>query len=153
MADHLGRIGRDREQPGSLLGHAHAKLDRLSRSRKDVLHIMERIGNVGAGGRSIIENIETTTPAGRMMMQMIGASAEFERTVIRERTVLARRKELAVEVRSVAELIPLVGREIRMGRKYRMRDTSPGGALLTEGAPSVARPSRRGGAPPVVIHG
>ena len=35
------------------------KLDRLSRSLKDVLHIMERIGNAGAGFRSITENIDT----------------------------------------------------------------------------------------------
>ena len=62
------------------------KLDRLSRSLKDVLHIMERIGDVGAGFRSITEAIDTTTPAGRMMMQMVGAFAEFERAMIRERT-------------------------------------------------------------------
>jgi hypothetical protein len=46
------------------------KLDRLSRSLKDVLHIMERIGDASAGFRSITEAIDTTTPAGRMMMQM-----------------------------------------------------------------------------------
>jgi DNA invertase Pin-like site-specific DNA recombinase len=62
------------------------KLDRLSRLLKDVLHIMERIGDAGAGFRSITENIDTTTPAGRMMMQMVGAFAEFERAMIRERT-------------------------------------------------------------------
>ena len=62
------------------------KLDRLSRSLKDVLHIMERIGNASAGFRSLTENIDTTTPAGRMMMQMVGAFAEFERAMIRERT-------------------------------------------------------------------
>ena len=62
------------------------KLDRLSRSLKDVLHIMERIGEAGAGFRSITENIDTTTPAGRMMMQMVGCFAEFERAMIRERT-------------------------------------------------------------------
>src|ERR1700722_18819675 len=62
------------------------KLDRLSRSLKDVLHIMERIANAGAGFRSLTENIDTTTPAGRMMMQMVGAFAEFERAMIRERT-------------------------------------------------------------------
>jgi len=39
------------------------KLDRLSRSLKDVLHIMERIGETGAGFRSITEAIDTTTPA------------------------------------------------------------------------------------------
>ena len=62
------------------------KLDRLSRSLKDVLHIMERIARAGAGFQSITENIDTTTPAGRMMMQMIGSFAEFERAMIRERT-------------------------------------------------------------------
>jgi Resolvase, N terminal domain len=62
------------------------KLDRLSRSLKDVVHIMERIAKAGAGFRSITENIDTTTPAGRMMMQLVGAFAEFERAMIRERT-------------------------------------------------------------------
>ena len=62
------------------------KLDRLSRSLKDVLHIMERIAEAGAGFRSITENIDTTTAAGRMMMQMVGSFAEFERAMIRERT-------------------------------------------------------------------
>ena len=62
------------------------KLDRLSRSLKDLLHIMERIGEAGAGFRSLTESIDTTTPAGRMMMQMVGSFAEFERAMIRERT-------------------------------------------------------------------
>ena len=62
------------------------KLDRLSRSLKDVLHIMERIAEDGAGFRSVTENIDTTTSAGRMMMQMVGSFAEFERAMIRERT-------------------------------------------------------------------
>jgi DNA invertase Pin-like site-specific DNA recombinase len=62
------------------------KLDRLSRSLKDVLHIMDRIADAGAGFRSVTENIDTTTPAGRMMMQMVGSFAEFERAMIRERT-------------------------------------------------------------------
>jgi DNA invertase Pin-like site-specific DNA recombinase len=62
------------------------KLDRLSRSPNDVLHIMERISDAGAGFRSITENIDTTTPAGRLVMQMVGSLAEFERAMIRERT-------------------------------------------------------------------
>ena len=62
------------------------KLDRLSRSLKDLLHIMERIEAAGAGFRSLTESIDTTTPAGRMMMQMVGSFAEFERAIIRERT-------------------------------------------------------------------
>lgn len=63
------------------------KLDRLSRSLKDVLHLMDRIANAGAGFRSLTEAIDTTTAAGRMMMQMVGAFAEFERAMIRERTM------------------------------------------------------------------
>ena len=62
------------------------KLDRLSRSLKDLLHIMERIGSAGAGLRSLTEAIDTTTAAGRMMMQIVGSFAEFERAMIRERT-------------------------------------------------------------------
>lgn len=62
------------------------KLDRLSRSLKDLLVIMEKIEQVGAGFKSLTEAIDTTTPAGRMMMQMVGSFAEFEREMIRERT-------------------------------------------------------------------
>jgi DNA invertase Pin-like site-specific DNA recombinase len=62
------------------------KLDRLSRSLKDLLTIMEKIEASGAGFRSLTEAVDTTTPAGRMMMQMVGSFAEFERSMIRERT-------------------------------------------------------------------
>ena len=62
------------------------KLDRLGRSLKDLLLLLERVHTAGAGFRSLTEAIDTTTPAGRMMMQMLGAFAEFEREMIRERT-------------------------------------------------------------------
>jgi DNA invertase Pin-like site-specific DNA recombinase len=62
------------------------KLDRLSRSLKDLLHIMDRIAQAEAGFRSLTEAIDTTTPAGRMLLQMVGSFAEFERAMIRERT-------------------------------------------------------------------
>ena len=62
------------------------KLDRLSRSLRDVLTIMERLGEAKAGFRSLTDAIDTTTPAGRMMMQMVGAFAEFERAMLKERT-------------------------------------------------------------------
>lgn len=99
------------------------KLDRLSRSLKDVLHIMERVAEAGAGFRSLTENIDTTTPSGRMMMQMIGSFAEFERAMIRERTsaglaaaraegrVGGRRKKLdAAKRREIAESV-ITGRK------------------------------------------
>ena len=62
------------------------KLDRLSRSLKDLLHLLDRMQDMGSGFRSLTENVDTTSPAGRMMMQMIGSFAEFERAMIRERT-------------------------------------------------------------------
>jgi DNA invertase Pin-like site-specific DNA recombinase len=62
------------------------KLDRLSRSLRDVLVIMEELAEAKAGFRSLTEAIDTTTPAGRMMMQMVGAFAEFERAMLKERT-------------------------------------------------------------------
>lgn len=72
------------------------KLDRLSRSLKDVLTLMEKIEQAGAGFMSLTEAIDTTSPAGRMMMQIVGSFAEFERAMLRERTrngLLAARKE------------------------------------------------------------
>jgi DNA invertase Pin-like site-specific DNA recombinase len=62
------------------------KLDRLSRSLKDVLNLMEKIAQAGAGFRSLTEAIDTTSPGGRMMMQIVGTFAEFERAMLRERT-------------------------------------------------------------------
>ena len=62
------------------------KLDRLSRSLKDVLALMEKVQQVGAGFQSLTEAIDTTSPGGRMMMQIVGAFAEFERAMLRERT-------------------------------------------------------------------
>ena len=53
---------------------------------KDLLHLLERIEAAGAGFRSLTESIDTTTPAGRMMMQMLGSFAEYERAMVRERT-------------------------------------------------------------------
>jgi DNA invertase Pin-like site-specific DNA recombinase len=62
------------------------KLDRLSRSLKDVLLLMEKVEQAGAGFRSLTEMIDTTSPGGRMIMQMVGTFAEFERAMLRERT-------------------------------------------------------------------
>jgi DNA invertase Pin-like site-specific DNA recombinase len=63
------------------------KLDRLARSMSDLVRILERIKDAGAGFRSLTESIDTGTPAGRMVMHMVGAFAEFERSIIRERSV------------------------------------------------------------------
>lgn len=62
------------------------KLDRLARSLRDLLSILDKIEHAGAFIASTSEPIDTGTPAGRMMMQMVGAFAEFERSIIVERT-------------------------------------------------------------------
>src|SRR5580692_1424242 len=62
------------------------KLDRLSRSLSDLLHILKQLKDKGAHFRSLTEAIETESPHGRMVMQMLGVFAEFERAIIRERT-------------------------------------------------------------------
>ena len=74
----------DQLRPGDVL--VVRKLDRLSRSLKDLLQLLEQLNTREAGFMSITEHIDTTTPAGRMMLQMVGAFAEFEREMIRERT-------------------------------------------------------------------
>ena len=79
----LGRL-LDQLRPGDVV--LVWKLDRLSRSLKDLLHLLERVEAAGAGFRSLTESIDTTTPAGRMLTQMLGAFAEYERAMVRERT-------------------------------------------------------------------
>ncbi len=62
------------------------KYDRLARSLKDLLEIVEAIGDRGAGFRSLAEDIDTTTPAGRLIFHVFASIAQFERERISERT-------------------------------------------------------------------
>lgn len=61
------------------------KIDRFARSLIDLLSILQRIEAAQASFQSLTEPIDTSTGAGRMMMHMLGAFAEFERGIIRER--------------------------------------------------------------------
>lgn len=63
------------------------KLDRIARSLKDLLHIIDNIEGAGGHFNSLTESIDTRTPAGRMIMHILGAFAEFELSMIRERTI------------------------------------------------------------------
>ena len=63
-----------------------AKYDRLARSLKDLLEIVETIRERGAGFRSLAEDIDTTTPAGRLVFHVFASIAQFERERISERT-------------------------------------------------------------------
>lgn len=62
------------------------KLDRLGRSLRDLINILDDLKQRGVTFRSLTEAIDTHTPTGRAMWQMIGAMAEFERSLISERT-------------------------------------------------------------------
>lgn len=63
-----------------------AKYDRLARSLRDLLDIVETIQERGAGFRSLAEDIDTTTPAGRLIFHVFASIAQFERERISERT-------------------------------------------------------------------
>jgi DNA invertase Pin-like site-specific DNA recombinase len=62
------------------------KLDRLGRSMKHLIEIVTELEGKGVGFRSLTENIDTTTPGGRLVFHLFGALAQFERDLIRERT-------------------------------------------------------------------
>ena len=62
------------------------KLDRLGRSLRDLITMLDDLKQRGVKFRSLTEAIDTETPTGRAMWQMIGVLAELERSLISERT-------------------------------------------------------------------
>ena len=63
------------------------RLDRLARSTRDLLNILDTVAMAGAGFRSLGDTwADTTTPHGRLMSTVLGGLAEFERELIRART-------------------------------------------------------------------
>lgn len=62
------------------------RLDRLGRSLKNLLQLVERLDGLQVGIRSLQENIDTTSSGGRLVFHLFGALAEFERNLVRERT-------------------------------------------------------------------
>ena len=70
--------------PGDIVVHS---LDHLSWSLPDLLQRLEDFELAGIGFQSISEGVDTTTPAGRMMMLMVGSILDFERTAFRARTL------------------------------------------------------------------
>lgn len=97
---------RDRPELARMLDHLRAgdvvtitRLDRLARSTGDLLNIAERIKEAGAGLRSLAEPwADTTTPAGRMVLTVFAGIADFERSLIVERTSAGR---IAAKARGV----------------------------------------------------
>ena len=74
----------DQLRPGDVV--SVTKYDRLSRSLQDLLSIVEAIRAKGAGFRSLAEDIDTTTSAGRLIFHVFASIAQFERERISERT-------------------------------------------------------------------
>jgi len=62
------------------------KLDRLARSLKQLIETVELLDSRSIGLRSLTEAIDTTTAGGKLVFHVFGALAEFERSIIRERT-------------------------------------------------------------------
>ena len=62
------------------------KLDRLGRSLGFLCELIDRLGKQAAGFQSITDGIDTTTSSGKLVFHIMGALAEFERDLIRERT-------------------------------------------------------------------
>ncbi len=62
------------------------KLDRAGRSLKHLIELLNSLDQHQIGFRSLTEQIDTTTPGGKLIFHLMGALAEFERDLIRERT-------------------------------------------------------------------
>ena len=63
------------------------KLDRLGRSLRHLIDTVAELERRDIGFRSLQENIDTTTPGGKLIFHIFGALAEFERDIIRQRTL------------------------------------------------------------------
>jgi DNA invertase Pin-like site-specific DNA recombinase len=71
------------------------KLDRLGRNMLHILQTVKELTNRGVTLVSVTDGIDSSTPAGRMMIGVLGSLAEYERELIKERTALKRQASLA----------------------------------------------------------
>ena len=92
----VGISGSKEKRPGldRLLVDAHRrrldvilvwKLDRFGRSLRHLVNLLAEMESLGIDFVSLRDNLDLTTPSGRLMFQIIGAMAEFERALIQER--------------------------------------------------------------------
>lgn len=63
------------------------RLDRLGRSLRELIDLVGELEGRGVGFRSLKESLDTTTPGGKLVFHVFGALAEFEREIIRDRTM------------------------------------------------------------------
>ena len=71
------------------------RFDRFARSTKELINALEEFSNLGVDFISYKENIDTSSPAGKILFTMISAFAEFERAIIRERVIAGMEKARA----------------------------------------------------------
>lgn len=83
------------------------KLDRLGRSLEHLIATVKKMEEDGIGFQSLSEGFDTTTPAGKMIFHVIGALAQFERELIKERVN--------------AGLAAAVARGTKLGRKFTIK--------------------------------
>jgi len=95
------------------------KLDRLGRSLKHLLNLIDEFNQKGVAFIVVTQNIDTSTSGGKLQMQIMGAFAEYERNIISERTKEGLRKAIGVGKRG-KDKIP---RKRRGGLKKRISYT------------------------------
>ena len=108
------------------------RLDRLGRSLSHLIDVIHQLGKREVGFVSLSENIDTTTAGGRLVFHLMGAIAEFERTLIVERTragVAAAKKRGTHMGRPVA----LTPGQVRHARALIEGGESPGSVASTIG--------------------
>ena len=99
-------------RPGDIL--VVTRLDRLARSTRDLLNVLDQITKAGAGFKSLTDSwADTTTAHGRLMLTVLGGLAEFERELIKARTGegRARAKAAGVHMGRPPKLTPHQRRE------------------------------------------
>ena len=92
------------------------RFDRFARSTSHLLRALEEFSSLGIDFVSVTEAIDTTTPAGRMVFTVLGAVAELERTIIRERVIAGQR---AAKRRGVKFGRPMVAVDAAQVRRLR----------------------------------
>src|SRR6185295_8041282 len=100
-------VRTDRPQLGKLMAQIApgdivvvTKLDRLGRSTRELLDLIERISEAGASFRSLGDPLwDTSSSQGRLLSTLLAAIAEFERELIRERTGEGRKRAMAAGVK------------------------------------------------------
>src|SRR5579871_804862 len=141
--------GAQRERPELAAALRHARkgdvlvvwrLDRLARSLSHLIKTVEDLEKRGVGLRSLTDPIDTTTPQGMLVFHIFGAIAEFERSLIRDRT------------RAGLEAARARGRKGGRPPSLRAKDLPAAKALLSDPSITVAEAATRLGVSPATLY-